>query len=33
MGIGYLLYERVIYDPVTGELLTNNTWVNYISNY
>ena len=27
MGLGYWLTEEVIYDPTTGQLLTNGTWV------
>ncbi|XP_070499176.1 xanthine dehydrogenase-like [Chironomus tepperi] len=26
MGLGYWLTESLVYDPVTGELLTNRTW-------
>lgn len=27
MGLGYWLTEYVVYDPNTGKLLTNRTWV------
>jgi xanthine dehydrogenase/oxidase len=27
MGLGYWLTEFVVYDPETGKLLTNRTWV------
>jgi xanthine dehydrogenase/oxidase len=27
MGLGYWLTEYVVYDPTTGKLLTNRTWV------
>ena len=27
MGLGYVLYEKEIYDPESGRLLTNSTWV------
>ena len=27
MGLGYWLFERVIYDSNSGQLLTHNTWV------
>jgi len=28
MGLGYYLTEELIYDPQTGALANNSTWVN-----
>lgn len=27
MGLGYSLTEEVVYDPATGKMITNDTWV------
>lgn len=27
MGLGQMLYERMTYDPKSGRLLSNSTWV------
>ena len=27
MGLGYVLYEKEVYDPHTGKVLSNSTWV------
>ena len=29
MGLGYWLTEECKYDPTTGALVTNSTWVNF----
>ena len=31
MGVGYSMSEDIKYDPTTGQLLTNNTWVRQIA--
>jgi xanthine dehydrogenase/oxidase len=31
MGLGYWLTEYVVYDPETGKLLTNRTWVSVLT--
>lgn len=27
MGLGYWFTERIVFDKITGEMLTHNTWV------
>lgn len=31
MGLGYWLTEYLVYDPETGKLLTNRTWVSVLT--
>jgi xanthine dehydrogenase molybdopterin-binding subunit B len=31
MGLGYWLSEYLVYDPETGKLLTNRTWVSVLT--
>ena len=31
MGLGYWLHEKLVYDKNTGELLTDRTWVKWLS--
>lgn len=31
MGLGYWFTEKVVFDKISGEMLTHNTWVIYIA--